>query len=231
MRDINQQPKPVGKIIFICNKHACCFSYRLFVKETKLNSSHNFTNRIFLHKNSPSFVMNNNMNKENYISLNPSLKQANDLSLKNGDSSHPYNTNKKRRISFDHKESHLVVGDKRVRRLSKISSSNRSPSFSEFSFCHDEIDAQLAEELKCYSTPVDCKVETTPIPLLTPPASPIPIKSEESDVVIYEWPSNLVVDNALIAASKLHPLSLSEMEEIDECREPIKFPILEIPQL
>lgn len=167
--------------------------------------------------------INNIRRKKKPISPNLSLNQTKDLSSKSEDNSFPHSNKKKRRRSFECTDSLSIVRDTRIR--SKTFSYNRSPSFSDISLCHNEIDAQLAEELKGYNTPLDYTVEATPIPLLTPPASPVPIKSEESDVVIYEWPSNLVVDNALIAASKLHPLSLSEMEEIDECREPINISI------
>lgn len=167
--------------------------------------------------------MNNIRKMKKTISPNLSSNQTSE------DNNFPHSNKKKRRRSFECTDSLSFVCDTRIR--SKISSYNRSPSFSDISLCHNEIDAQLAEELKDYNTPLDYTVEATPIPLLTPPASPIPIKSEESDVVIYEWPSNLVVDNALIGAMKLHPLSLSEMEEIDECREPINISIFEIPEM
>lgn len=119
-------------------------------------------------------------------------------------------------MSNENKESLSSVRHKKNR----ISLQQQFPSFSEYSLCHDEIDAQLAEELMGYNSSTDSEVEAVPIPLLTPPASPLPIKSEESVVEIYEWPSNLAVDNALTAASNLIPLSLEEMEEIDECKEP-----------
>jgi len=112
-------------------------------------------------------------------------------------------------------------------------------SSSEFSSSDDEVVAQLAQELIEYTSPTPSEAGATPIapiPLLTPPASPIPIRSDESGQPLIEWPSNLAVDNALTAASKLHPLSLSslvQLEEDNECEEPfvILFPKMYVPGL
>ncbi len=85
----------------------------------------------------------------------------------------------------------------------------------------DEVDSQLAEELLGGDSPVS--LESKPIPLLTPPASPVPIKSDESVVEIYEWPSGLAVDNALTAAIQLRPLSpssLAKLERDEQSMEP-----------
>jgi len=86
----------------------------------------------------------------------------------------------------------------------------------------DDVDSQLAEELLRGDSPTS--LESKPIPLLTPPASPMPIKSDESVVEIYEWPSGLVVDNAITAAIQLRPLSpssLARLEEDDQSNEPL----------
>mmetsp|Transcript_19028 Transcript_19028/g.23412 ORF Transcript_19028/g.23412 Transcript_19028/m.23412 type:complete len:554 (-) Transcript_19028:2212-3873(-) len=83
-----------------------------------------------------------------------------------------------------------------------------------------EVDTQLAEELLCVS-PTSIDVE--PIPLLTPPDSPVLIYSEGGEVEICEWPSNLAVDNALTASIELRPLSpysLAKLEENDIMKEP-----------
>jgi hypothetical protein len=91
----------------------------------------------------------------------------------------------------------------------------------------DEVDTQLAEELMGYVSPTPIEGNSNPIPLLTPPASPLPIKSDESVVEICEWPSNLAVDNALTAAIELRPLSpssLAKLEEDDQRNEPLITP-------
>jgi hypothetical protein len=133
----------------------------------------------------------------------------------------------------DNLESNIYSTAKIKRRRTSLdilrNPSPRLPSLSGFSPYDNEVDAQLADELIGYASPTPSEVESIPIPLLTPPASPVPIKSDESIVEIYEWPSNLAVDNALTAASKLNPLSLSslaKLEEINDCREPfiIVFP-------
>lgn len=90
------------------------------------------------------------------------------------------------------------------------------------SYGNDEVDSQLAEELLGCVSPMSVGANSNPIPLLTPAASPIPIKSDESLVEIYEWPSNLAVDNALTAAKQLRPMSpssLAKLEEDDQRRE------------
>ncbi len=136
----------------------------------------------------------------------------------------------KRRMSQETNDSCIALQQKRNRRLS---SSSPYPDHlpATFPSWNDEVDLRLAEELIEYSSkspPVHSENEVEPIPLLTPPGSPIPIHSEESVTDIFEWPSNLAVDIALTAASKLRPLSLREMEEIDKCDEPfiVVFPRL-----
>ena len=81
-----------------------------------------------------------------------------------------------------------------------------------------KVDCQLAEELLGCVTPIegDSAAASNPIPLLTPPASPMPIKSDESVVEIYEWPSNLAVDNALTAAIQLRSLSPSSLAKLED---------------
>ena len=83
-----------------------------------------------------------------------------------------------------------------------------------------KVDSQLAEELLGSIEPTTpAQSDSKPIPLLTPPASPVPIKSDESVVEIYEWPCNLAVDNALTAAMQLRslsPSSLAKLEDVDQ---------------
>lgn len=136
----------------------------------------------------------------------------------------------KRRMSQETNDSFIALQQKRNCRLSN-SSPYPDHLAANFSSWDDEVDIRLAEELIEYSfnsPSVHSENEVEPIPLLTPPGSPIPIHSEESVTDIYEWPSNLAVDIAYTAASTLHPLSLREMEEIDKCDEPfiVVFPRL-----
>lgn len=77
----------------------------------------------------------------------------------------------------------------------------------------DEEDKMLSEELE--EKPRDSGGDNSPIPLLTPPQSP----RREDEV---EWPSNLVIDSALMnTVNELRPLSpasLQNMEEEEEQR-------------
>lgn len=88
----------------------------------------------------------------------------------------------------------------------------------------EEVDDQLAEELSDYNSQAECCIDVVqnPIPLLTPPGTPIPIKSDESVVEIYEWPCNLTVDNAFQSAIKLRslsPMSLAKLEDVNRREE------------
>lgn len=80
----------------------------------------------------------------------------------------------------------------------------------------EDLDRRLSEELD-----PEARVpsrENTPVPLLTPPASPLTIEFQGSTATVCEWPSNLAVDSALTAVSILRPMSPESLEqlEIDE---------------
>mmetsp|Transcript_3397 Transcript_3397/g.8803 ORF Transcript_3397/g.8803 Transcript_3397/m.8803 type:complete len:651 (-) Transcript_3397:39-1991(-) len=71
--------------------------------------------------------------------------------------------------------------------------------------CERECERYLSEELNASSA---SKVNpSTPIPLLTPPASPLVVKSDEGETSICEWPSNLAVDTAMASTMSLSPTS------------------------
>jgi hypothetical protein len=86
----------------------------------------------------------------------------------------------------------------------------------------EEVDHQLAEELMDGITSKDLNVDSSPIPLLTPPASPTPFEisnssnSDNQKVIVCEWPSNMAVDNALTAVNELRPMSPSSLEKLEE---------------
>lgn len=90
----------------------------------------------------------------------------------------------------------------------------------------EALDRQLGDEL---DTPKeeDPERENTPVPLLTPPSSPLTIQVDESTRLQYcEWPSNLVVDSALVSISELRPLSpasLENLERDEEARFPLQY--------
>ncbi|KAG7357224.1 hypothetical protein IV203_001912 [Nitzschia inconspicua] len=76
----------------------------------------------------------------------------------------------------------------------------------------DEEEEMLSEEL--VESMRDVRGDNSPIPLLTPPQSP----GREDEV---EWPSNLVIDSALMNSVNERPLSpgsLQDMEEEEEHR-------------
>ena len=83
-----------------------------------------------------------------------------------------------------------------------------------------EQDRQLSEELVN-----ECLLfqdrESTPVPLLTPPASPFRVETEDGVTTWCEWPCNLAVDNAITAAFRMRvpsPDSLQQLEEDEENR-------------
>lgn len=80
----------------------------------------------------------------------------------------------------------------------------------------EEEDLLRSEELEESATPPD--KPSTPVPLLTPPGSPVRVEGEEGTTTMCEWPSNLAVDTALAAAadSDLRPLSPSSLQKQDE---------------
>ena len=77
----------------------------------------------------------------------------------------------------------------------------------------EELDRQLEQELgECYQQ----SRENTPIPLLTPPASPLIVDEDDDRVVVCEWPSNLTIDNAMTAIlSDIRPMSPQSLEDPD----------------
>lgn len=91
-----------------------------------------------------------------------------------------------------------------------------SPQFSSSSD-EEAVDSQLAEELVDIPfinvKSIDRK---GPVPLLTPPASPIFPCSGADKVGLCEWPSNLAVDNALTAAIALRSLSPCSLVRLEE---------------
>jgi hypothetical protein len=76
----------------------------------------------------------------------------------------------------------------------------------------EELDRRLEEELdECYEQ----SRENTPIPLLTPPASPLMVENDEQ-VIVCEWPSNLTIDNAMTAIlTDIRPMSPQSLEDPD----------------
>jgi hypothetical protein len=78
----------------------------------------------------------------------------------------------------------------------------------------EDWDRQLGEELGgSYETDED-RIET-PVPLLTPPGSPLTVEWEGSRATMCEWPSNLVVDSALQAIIELRPMSPGSLETLE----------------
>jgi hypothetical protein len=86
----------------------------------------------------------------------------------------------------------------------------------------EAVDNQLAEELMDGITSKDPNGDSSPVPLLTPPASPTPFDignssaSDSQKIIVCEWPSNMAVDNALTAVNELRPMSPSSLEKLEE---------------
>jgi len=79
----------------------------------------------------------------------------------------------------------------------------------------DVVDNQLAEELLDDMSETPAK-DRDPVPLLTPPTTPIEERMNTGQIAICEWPSNLAVDNAFTAAIELRPLSPSSLAKLEE---------------
>lgn len=80
----------------------------------------------------------------------------------------------------------------------------------------DELDRQLVDELNEQerSPKHGFRVLTPyPVPLLTPPDSPLTVEVNGDTTTICEWPSNLVIDNAYMAVSELRLMSPASLQE------------------
>jgi hypothetical protein len=90
----------------------------------------------------------------------------------------------------------------------------------------DVVDNQLAEELLDDISETPAK-DRDPVPLLTPPTTPIEERMNTGQIAICEWPSNLAVDNAFTAAIELRslsPSSLAKLEEQDPSKNDLSTP-------
>ncbi len=76
----------------------------------------------------------------------------------------------------------------------------------------DDLDRQLGEEL---DDQYQGDGQGTPIPLLTPPGSPLTVEWEGGATTLCEWPSNLIVDSALQAVNELRPMSPTSLENLE----------------
>ena len=82
----------------------------------------------------------------------------------------------------------------------------------------EEQDRQLGEELR--EAESQQERENTPVPLLTPPGSPLRLEGdEEGDITVCEWPSNLAVDSAMTATMDLRPPSPENLQTWEQGEE------------
>jgi len=82
----------------------------------------------------------------------------------------------------------------------------------------EEEDKMLSEELqeKIRNDGIGCSCDNSPIPLLTPPQSPRTLNETTDDktVTTIEWPSNLVMDSAIIKAfANVSPVTTHNNDE------------------
>lgn len=77
---------------------------------------------------------------------------------------------------------------------------------------NDDLDRQLGEEL---GDQYRGEGQETPVPLLTPPGSPLTVEWEGTATTLCEWPSNLIVDSALQAVNELRPMSPTSLENLE----------------
>ena len=76
----------------------------------------------------------------------------------------------------------------------------------------DDLDRQLGEEL---GDQYQGEGQETPVPLLTPPGSPLTVEWEGAATTLCEWPSNLIVESALQAVNELRPMSPTSLENLE----------------
>jgi hypothetical protein len=84
----------------------------------------------------------------------------------------------------------------------------------------EALDNRLGEELDDPEYEQAESRERTPVPLLTPPGSPLTVEVDGGGTTtICEWPSNLVVDSAMQAVTELRPMSPASLETLERDEE------------
>jgi hypothetical protein len=96
----------------------------------------------------------------------------------------------------------------------RLSMRRESPIISSSSDDEEELDRRLGAELREQGDGRSSE-NNTPVPLLTPPGSPLTIEVDGETRTVCEWPSNLVVDSAMAAASELRPMSPTSLEDLE----------------
>jgi hypothetical protein len=82
----------------------------------------------------------------------------------------------------------------------------------------DQFDPQLVDELNHDESAFDQSKyfnDKTPVPLLTPPESPLTVVLDTGIATICEWPSNLVIDSAIQLVNELRSLSPASLELLE----------------
>jgi hypothetical protein len=143
-------------------------------------------------------------------------------SLFTGDDQHPeFDTPKKMRCTSSALPpspgmADLFLGPSAYDTLSELR--YRDTIVSPFSEQEAEHDRTLGEELVEAETEMANDRESTPVPLLSPPPSPLCVESEKGQLTtVCEWPSNLAVDCALLVTS-LRSHSPTYLVRFDEDR-------------
>ena len=84
-----------------------------------------------------------------------------------------------------------------------------------------DLDMRLSEELHPHGHPTkkasataDPSGDISPVPLLTPPQSPVTVKEDGKIASLCEWPSNLVIDSAMmnLTSTETRPLSPASLQ-------------------
>lgn len=99
-------------------------------------------------------------------------------------------------------------------------STENQRNFAVSPFSEQEQDRQLSEELQ--ETDLVSDRESTPVPLLSPPPSPLCVESDKGQLTtVCEWPCNLAIDSALTMINGLRahsPASLARLDMEEEDR-------------
>lgn len=128
----------------------------------------------------------------------------------------------KRVLSVPSFEQELVGSDTPKRMRCTISS--HSPIMPEITlgppaFVVAEENRRLYEELR--QPDLDEFRSSTPVPLISPPPSPLKVESNQGPTTVCEWPSNLAIDSALTAVRGMRapsPGALQQLEAEEEDR-------------
>jgi hypothetical protein len=146
---------------------------------------------------------------------------SNTLAQLNIEAGHPSESPKKMRSSPDERKDspppEFSLGPCAMNSLGPLPNQSAMRGSPDYSTDGEDLDARLSEELERQARG---SPDHSPVPLLTPPQSPLTVDLDGDVTSMCEWPSNLVVDSVMMtAATETRPLSPASLEDADLAEE------------